>query len=137
MRSKHDVPGPHPSVPRRALLSTVGLVAAAALVGCSGQEVSGFELLSRARELATSMHVALNQAADASNRAVMAESEAAAQEAATAAAKSRGEVRAHGSSLAELLSGPGFSDERAQLELFDESFSKYEALDAEIGRAHV
>lgn len=131
MRSNN--PSVEPSIARRELFSLSGLlvggVLGGALVGCTDRQPAGYEGLEQARTLAPAVHVAFNQAADASGRAVLAETEATAQEAATEARERRAEVRRDASALTELLDQIGFAEEQAQLAAFREHFDAYETVD--------
>lgn len=116
-------------LPRRALLSALGLIVAGASLGCGDDPLPGITHVIRARELTADVRVALSQAADASNRAVMAESEPTAREAGAEAERLRAEVRADLATLDELLDGPGYRDEQRQIDTFEEHFAAYEATD--------
>jgi hypothetical protein len=88
--------------------------------------------LVEARRVAANVHVQFTKAADAANRAVMADSDetsaAAAREARDATEAVEGDLRA----LRPLLDSLGYGDELRFLGMFEERFAEYRKLDEEI-----
>jgi hypothetical protein len=88
--------------------------------------------LVEARGLASSLHVQFSKAAEASNRAVMANTEEASGSAAREAEQATEAVQLHIDRLHPLLESLGFSAEIGHLERFKTSFAEYRTLDREI-----
>jgi chemoreceptor-like protein with four helix bundle sensory module len=105
-------------------------IALASAVGCSGN--TSLERLIEARRLAASLLIQFTKAADAANRAVMADTD----ETSTAFAREAGQllegVQKDAQTLAPLLQSLGFSSESALLEEFEKRFAEYRAIDSTI-----
>ena len=115
---------------KRAIVACLTLVVAQALA-CKEQTTS-LTRLDDARALAADLRVQFNKAADASNRAVMADTDAAsiafAKESETATHVVENDVTA----LAPLLQALGFSPEIQAFEEFKTHFSQYRELDRNV-----
>jgi hypothetical protein len=113
---------------RSLCLAALTVVAAA---GCNGSKAM-LTQQAEAHRLASHLHVQFSRAADASNRAVMADTDetstAAAREAEAATQAVEGDIDA----LKPILENLSFRDEAAQLDAFNTRFPQYRALDAEI-----
>jgi hypothetical protein len=128
------VPAVSPQLPpvfrKRALFAAV--VAALSLVsGCHG----GPTVLNRlddARAVTADLRVQFNKAADASNRAVMAETDEASTAFANDAAKTVKQVETDVSMLTPMLKTLGFQHEIELLQQFNKQFSEYRNLDSNI-----
>ena len=123
---------PRPSSTRRLLLTLQAVVLLAAAAGC-GEDVNVvLERLSKARQVTADLLVQFAKAADAGNRAVMADTD----EASVAFAKEAGEATAaiqkDIDTLNPLLSMLGYSDETRLLKEFSDRFAEYQALDRRI-----
>jgi hypothetical protein len=90
------------------------------------------ERLLEARRLAADLLVQLSKAADASNRAVMANTDEASVASAREAEQATQSVQRDAAALGPILLGLGYSDETRVLEEFSSRFSEYRALDRTI-----
>ncbi|MBP7778799.1 MAG: hypothetical protein KA371_16910 [Acidobacteria bacterium] len=88
--------------------------------------------LVEARRLASDLHVQFAHAADASNRAVMADTDAGAAAAADEARAARDAVGRNAGALRSLLQSLGYRDDMRALEGFTGRFEEYRQIDDEI-----
>jgi hypothetical protein len=108
------------------------VVIAAGMTACGGDVNAALERLSEARHLAADLLVEFTHASDASNRAVMADTDAASVAFAQEAALAKQAVHKDVESLRPLLAGLGYTDEAQLLDTFGRQFAAYEALDRQI-----
>jgi hypothetical protein len=118
--------------PSQTILSALAAVAAAATLSCSGSKPSlvltdQFE----ARRLGAEIQVQFTMAADAANRAVMADTDQASKDAAEDAMKSRRQVEHDVDALEPLLNGLGYTADIQRLDAFKTQFDEYKKLDDE------
>lgn len=107
------------------------VVIAASLTAC-GDVNAALERLSEARYRAADLLVEFTKASDASNRAVMADTDAASVAFAEEAALAKKAVHTDEAALRPLLTGLGYTDETQLLDTFGQQFAAYEALDRQI-----
>jgi hypothetical protein len=88
--------------------------------------------LAEARRLAADLHVEFTKAAEAANRAVMADTDEASAAAAGEAQRARQSVERDVEALAKLLDSLGYTDDQRSLEAFNVRFAEYKRLDDEI-----
>jgi hypothetical protein len=88
--------------------------------------------LVEARRLAADLHVQFTKAAEAANRAVMADADDVSASAAGEARSASQEVERNLKALRPLLESPGYDEELRYLEAFNEQFNEYRKLDDEI-----
>lgn len=120
------------AVPSRRLLVGGGLVALATFAcGCHGSETV-LSKLDRARALTANLRVELGKANDASNRAVMADTDEASAAFAGEAASATLSVERDVAALWPLLRALGFPGELRALAAFQGHWSKYRSLDRDI-----
>ena len=100
--------------------------------GCQGGPITFLTRLDEARRLAADLHVQFKEAADASNRAVMADTDEASIEFAGDAEKAVVLIESDVAALAPQLRSFGFPNEIQLLEEFRAHFADYRALDREI-----
>jgi hypothetical protein len=105
--------------------------------GCHGGPNAVLIELSESRRLAAELRLVFNKAADASNRAVMADTDEASVAFAHEAEQLRASVAADVVSLSPHLQGLGFAAETKALEEFRGHFDEYEKLDRGILRLAV
>ena len=103
---------------------------AGSLAGCRGEPA--LVQLVDARRLASDLHVQFTKAADASNRAVMADTDEASAEAAREAEHARQAVQQQIDRLQPILQSLGYAAELQHLDAFKARFAEYQALDKEI-----
>jgi hypothetical protein len=116
-----------------ALASLGALITAVTLaLGCQGGPITFLTRLDEARRLAADLHVQFKEAADASNRAVMADTDEASIEFASDAEKAVALIESDAAALAPQLRGFGFPDEIRLLEEFRAHFAEYRDLDRQI-----
>jgi hypothetical protein len=101
-------------------------------LGCQGGEATYLARLDEARRLAADLHVQFKEAADASNRAVMADTDEASIAFASDAEKTVQLIESDAAALAPQLRGFGFPNEIRLLDEFGEHFAEYRKLDREI-----
>jgi hypothetical protein len=123
---------PRQSTTRRVLLTLQAVLLLGAASGC-GEDVNVvLERLSEARQVTADLQVQFTRAADAANRAVMADTD----EASVAFAKEAGQatvsIQKDIDTLNPLLSALGYSDEAGLLKEFSARFAEYQALDRRI-----
>jgi hypothetical protein len=125
-----------PRAPRTfgALAWLGALVALAALAfGCQGGgPITFLTRLDEARRMAADLHVQFKEAADASNRAVMADTDEASIEFASDAERAVALIESDVAALEPQLRSFGFPNEIQLLEEFRAHFAEYRALDREI-----
>jgi len=107
-----------------------GAVAVGALVGCT--ERTPFAGLPEARRLAAELQVEFTRAADAGNRAVMADTDEASAAYAREASTATDAVQKKADALGAVLNEFGFSLEAGELEDFRAKLAEYRALDRTI-----
>jgi hypothetical protein len=120
-------------IPDRAIARTLialGTVVLAAVVGCT--EKTPFAGLAEARRLAAELQVEFTRAADAGNRAVMADTDEASVAYAREARTAADAVQKKADALGAVLNEFGFSQEADQLEEFRTNLAEYRALDRTI-----
>ena len=100
------------------------------IAGCRGEPA--LMQLVEARRLASDLHVQFTKAADASNRAVMADTDDASAEAAREAEHARQAVQRNIDRLQPILQSLGYAAEILHLDAFKARFAEYQALDKEI-----
>ena len=109
------------------------LLAAAWLAGCRSTTLPlSLEQQVRARRLASDLAVEFSRSADASSRAVMAESDDASAEFARTANDAVERVQRGVDTLSPVLDALGYDREKALLREFAERFARYRGLDREI-----
>jgi hypothetical protein len=113
----------------RAGLGLAGLLAVGA-GACSGE--LALTRLVEARQLAADLRTDFTRAADASNRAIMTDSDEAATTAAGEARQAVEAVASGASALRSHLEALGYGDERRLLESFETCFGEYRTVDGEI-----
>jgi hypothetical protein len=114
---------------------TVGALAAAmcavTLSACANPQTVLTQLL-EARRLAAEQHVQFTRAAEAANRAVMADTDEASAAAADEARRARQVVERDTKALRAILESLGYLDDARHLEAFGARFEEYRRLDDEI-----
>lgn len=88
--------------------------------------------LIESRRVAAELHVEFSKASEASNRAVMADTDETSQAAAAEARTARGVVDRDVAQLQALLTSLNYQDDSKQLESFKSRFDQYKSLDDEI-----
>jgi hypothetical protein len=117
---------------RRALSAgSLGVILLAA-AGCMDGTGSVLVQLTEARRLAAELRVQFAMAVEASNRAVMADTDEASSEAAHEAQQAAEVVQHSVQALQRLIEALGYTSDRALLDDFSERFAEYRALDATI-----
>jgi hypothetical protein len=101
-------------------------------LGCQGGSTTFLTRLDKARRLAADLHVQFKEAADASNRAVMADTDEASTEFASDAEKTVLLIESDVATLSPQLRSFGFPNEIQFLEEFRAHFAEYRNLDREI-----
>jgi hypothetical protein len=101
-------------------------------VGCQGGPATFLTRLDEARRLAADLHVQFKEATDASNRAVMADTDEASVAFASDAEKTVKLIETDVAALAPELRSFGFPDEIRFLDEFGTHFAEYRNLDREI-----
>jgi hypothetical protein len=116
--------------------ATAGCSIAALIVavaaGCIKAPETALERLMEARRLGADLLVQLTKAADASNRAVMADTDEASVKFAREAEQATQAVQTDTDALRPILQGLDYSDEARLLEEFSNRFGEYRALDRSI-----
>ena len=113
--------------------STLFVITATVLVtGCYKGAGSVLQRMSETRRLASELHVEFTRAADATNLAVLADTDEASAEFAREAAERNDEVEQDIAVLRPLLLGLMYSDEVRLIEQFEKSFAEYRKLDRAI-----
>jgi hypothetical protein len=98
-------------------------------IGCIKSPETALERLLESRRLAADLLIQFTKAADASNRAVMADTDEASKAFAREAEQATQAVEKDASTLAPILSGLGYSNEIGVLEEFKSRFAEYRVLD--------
>ncbi len=123
---------PRPSSTRRLFLTLQAVVLLAAAAGC-GEDVNVvLERLTKARQVTADLLVQFAKAADAGNRAVMADTDNASAAFAKEAGEATAAIQNDIGTLNPLLSMLGYSDETRLLKEFSDRFAEYQALDRRI-----
>ena len=107
-------------------------VAAGAAAGCGGGSRPVLTQLVEARRLASNLRVQFGKGADASNRAVMADTDEASSAAAREAEQAMQEVGRDVDALQPILRSLAYTDEIRLLDSFRARFAGYRALEADI-----
>lgn len=107
-------------------------IAAAALTANCGDVNTALEHLSEARHLSADLLVQFTKASHATDRAVMADTDAASETYARDAGEARSAVHRDVAALRPLLAGLRYSDETTILGQFETRFADYEQLDRQI-----
>jgi hypothetical protein len=109
-----------------------GIVAIAVIAAAGCNVNRALEQLSEARSLSSDLLVQFVKAADAANRAVMADTDAASVEFAREAEQAKQRIQKDIDALGPLLDSLKFADERRLLQQFVGRFAEYSALDRRI-----
>jgi hypothetical protein len=123
-------------MPRRPVsalfrLCVVSALLIALVAGCNrGPAVLQQQM--QARQLAADLHVQFTQAADAANRAVMADTDESSTAAAREAEAATRAVQTDVDKLQPIIESLGYADEKQHLTAFRSRFEEYRKLDAEI-----
>lgn len=115
---------------RATLLCLIALVAFA--LSCRGDPTTVLTRLEESRHVLAKLRVQFSQAVEASNRAVMADTDEGSSSAAREAEQARKAMHGNATSLTQLLEGLSFAREAQILREFGASFSQYEELDRRI-----
>ncbi len=107
------------------------VIVLAGVTAC-GDVNAALERLSEARHLAADLLVEFTKASDATNRAVMADTDAASVAFAREADLTKQTVHKDAASLRLLLAGLGYTDETRLLDTFGQQLGAYEAVDRQI-----
>jgi hypothetical protein len=108
------------------------LLATLALISCRGRIDPAFVQLADARHLVAEMRVGFAQTSNASDRAVLADTDAESQKFAREAELSARSVQTSGANLATRLADLGNREDVATLAAFQERFAQYRTLDRQI-----
>ena len=112
-------------------LVVVAAIAAGVHLGCSAPPPILTQLVD-ARRLASQLHVEFTKAAEAANRAVMADTDEASVAAAEEAKRARQAVERDMEALRPILESLGYREDLRELETFKGRFEEYRRLDDEI-----
>jgi hypothetical protein len=110
----------------------IGAITIAAIVGIGCGARSGLERLSQARQLSADLIVQFTKAADAANRAVMADTDEASVAFAREAEEAKQAVQTSVDAMQPVLQSLGYSDETLLLQEFVARFAEYRELDRRI-----
>jgi hypothetical protein len=119
-------------MPRRITFRAAAILVALAAGASAACRPAALSQLVEARRVAADLHVQFTKAADAANRAVMADAD---EDSAAAAQEARDATEAVSRDLAELrplLESLGYAEELRHLDAFTERFNEYRTLDEEI-----
>jgi rhodanese-related sulfurtransferase len=116
----------------RRVATALAVVLIGTLIGCTGAPATVLEELVESRRLAADVLVQFTKAADAGNRAVMADTDEASIAYAREADQAIAAVQKNRDALKPLLTTLGYSDESSLLEEFDRGFAEYLKLDRTI-----
>ena len=108
------------------------VIAAILMAGCYRGEESVLQRMGQAQKLASELHLQFTRAADATNLAVMADTDEASAEFAGQSTERSGAVEKNSTALRSLLVGLTYSDEVRLLDEFDKRFAEYRKLDRQI-----
>lgn len=111
---------------------SIAVLVVAVATGCIKAPETALERLVEARRLGADLLVQLTKAADASNRAVMADTDEASMKFAREAEQATQAVQTDTDALRPILQGLDYSDEARLLEEFSNRFAEYRALDRSI-----
>jgi hypothetical protein len=117
---------------RTAACRLIVTILTATAIGCVNAPETALERLVESRRLAADLLVQLTKAADASNRAVMADTDEASVAFAREAEQATQAVEKDADALGPVLSGLGYSNETRALQEFNSRFADYRALDRNI-----
>lgn len=117
---------------RTAACCFIVSILTATAIGCVNAPETALERLVESRRLAADLLVQLTKAADASNRAVMADTDDASVAFAREAEQATQTVEKDAATLTPILSGLGYSNETQLLQDFNGRFAEYRALDRNI-----
>jgi hypothetical protein len=109
----------------------LAVIATGILAGCAPPPAALTQLM-EARRLASDLHVEFTKAAEAANRAVMADTDEASAAAAEEAKRARQAVERDMDALRPILESLGYREDLRQLEAFKGRFEEYRRLDDEI-----
>lgn len=117
---------------RRSLVHLIGIatITACTAIGCKSD--SAMERLSQARDLSANLLVHFTTAADAANKAVMADTDDASVAFARDAEEAKQAVQTNIDALQPILQGLNYSDETRLLQEFVTRFAEYRELDRRI-----
>jgi hypothetical protein len=101
-------------------------------IGCIRSPETALERLLESRRIAADLLIQFTKAADASNRAVMADTDEASKAFAHEAEQATQTVDKDASTLAPILSGLGYAEETGLLEEFKSRFAEYRTLDRNV-----
>jgi len=107
-------------------------MAAAVAAGCGDGSTLVLNQQAEAHRLASHLHVQFSRAAEASNRAVMADTDDTSRAAAREAEQATRAVQRDVDALRPILNNLAYRDEIGQLDAFATRFTQYQALDADI-----
>jgi hypothetical protein len=130
MRAHSVAAGTRLPWPRRAFY-VLSAVSVASQVACTNPQTLLTELI-EARRLASELHQQFTQAAEAANRAVMAETDDMSAAAAEEARRARQVTERDVQALRAILESLGYRDDLRYLDDFDARFNEYRRLDDEI-----
>jgi hypothetical protein len=117
---------------RAAIGACIAVVVVATSIGCVGQPSAVFTRHIEARRLAAELLVRFTKAADAANRAVMADTDEASAVFAREAEQETHAVQSDLDKLDGLVRGLAYADEAVLLQEFRAAFAKYQTLDREV-----
>ncbi len=117
---------------RRTLILAIAGVVAAVAAGCGEDVNTVLEKASRARQTASDLLVDFTKAADAANRAVMAETDEASVAFAREAEQGTEAVERDAGALGPILQDLKYTDEARLLDQFKSRFAEYRTLDRRI-----
>lgn len=115
----------------KACCGALAVLSVALTAGC-GDVNTALKEVSEARRLAADLLVEFTKASDASNRAVMADTDETSTAFAHEAEQAADAVQRDAAALAPILATLRFSEEAGLLETFDSRFAQYRALDRQI-----
>jgi hypothetical protein len=107
-------------------------IAVLASAGCGDESALVLNQQAEAHRLASHLHVQFSRAAEASNRAVMADTDQTSRDAAREAEQATRAVQRDIDALRPILNNLTYRDEIGQLDAFATRFAQYQALDADI-----
>ena len=117
---------------RAAVALCCGAITVGAAAACGDGSKAVLNQQAEAHRLASHLHVQFSRASDASNRAVMADTDDASVAAAREAEQARQAVEQDVEALRRILEDLGYRDEVQQLDEFKVRFAQYRALDDDI-----
>lgn len=117
---------------RHSLAPVVTAIVVIATAGCYHGSESVLERMAKAQRHARDVHLHFSQVADATDLAVMADTDGASHAFASQARQNTDVVQKDANALRSILKGLMFSDELTLLDQFEQRFTKYRALDGTI-----